>query len=52
MRDVEKVFFNLDDLDVTFSKFYATLDEYDPKAFIKDNLSFGCSVKTLLDILS
>ena len=47
-----EVFFNLDDLDVTFSKFYATLDEYDPKAFIKDNLSFGCSVKTLLDILS
>ena len=47
-----EVFFNLDDLNVTFSKFYATLDEYDPKAFIKDNLSFGCSVKTLLDILS
>ena len=46
-----EVFFNIDDLDVTFSKFYATLDEYDPKAFIKDNLSFECSVKTLLDIL-
>ena len=46
-----EVFFNIDELDVTFSKFYATLDEYDPKAFIKDNLSFECSVKTLLDIL-
>ena len=46
-----EVFFNIDDLDVTFSKFYATLDQYDPKAFIKDNLSFECSVKTLLDIL-
>ena len=46
-----EVFFYIDDLEVTFSKFYATLDEYDPKAFIKDNLSFECSVKTLLDIL-
>jgi len=46
-----EVFFNIDDLEVTFSKFYATLDQYDPKAFIKDNLSFECSVKTLLDIL-
>jgi len=46
-----EVFFNIDELDVTFSKFYATLDQYDPKAFIKDNLSFECSVKTLLDIL-
>ena len=46
-----EVFFNIDDLEVTFSKFYATLDQYDPKAFIKDTLSFECSVKTLLDIL-
>ena len=46
-----EVFFNIDDLEVTFSKFYATLDQYDPKAFIKDNSSFECSVKTLLDIL-
>ena len=46
-----EVFFNIDELDVTFSKFYAKLDEYNPKAFIKDNLSFECSVKTLLDIL-
>ena len=46
-----EVFFNIDELEVTFSKFYATLDKYDPKAFIKDNLSFECSVKTLLDIL-
>ena len=46
-----EVFFNIDDLEVTFSKFYDKLDQYDPKAFIKDNLSFECSVKTLLDIL-
>ena len=46
-----EVFFNIEDLEVTFSKFYAKLDEYNPKAFIKDNLSFECSVKTLLDIL-
>jgi hypothetical protein len=47
-----EVFFNIEELEVTFSKFYATLDKYDPKAFIKDNLSFECSVKTLLDILT
>ena len=46
-----EVFFNIGELDMTFSKFYAKLDEYDPKAFIKDNLSFECSIKTLLDIL-
>ena len=46
-----EVFFNIEDIEVTFSKFYATLDQYDPKAFIKDNLSFECSIKTLLDIL-
>jgi len=46
-----EVFFNIDDLEVTFSKFYATLEQYDPKAFIKSNLSFECSVKTLLNIL-
>ena len=46
-----EVFFNINELEVTFSKFYATLDQYDPKAFIKDNLSFECSVKILLDIL-
>jgi len=46
-----EVFFNIEDIEVTFSKFYATLDQYDPKAFVKDNLSFECSVKTLLDIL-
>ena len=47
-----EVFFNIDDLEVTFSKFYATLEEYEPKVFVKDNLSFECSVKILLDILS
>ena len=49
---VERLYDNIEDLEVTFSKFYATLDQYDPKAFIKDNLSFECSVKTLLDILT
>ena len=46
-----EVFFNIDELEETFSKFYATIDEYNPKAFIKDKLSFECSVKTLLNIL-
>ena len=46
-----EVFYDIKELPVTFNKFYANIDKYDPKAFIRDNLSFECSVKTLLDIL-
>ena len=44
-------FYSIADLDKTFDKFYATINDYDPKAFVKDNLSFEKSVKILLDIL-
>ena len=47
-----EVFFNIDDLEVTFSKFYATLDQYDPKAFIKDNLCFSKTAEQLMEIFN
>ena len=47
-----EVFFNIDDLEVTFSKFYATLDQYDPKSFIKDNLSFNKTTEQLMEIFN
>jgi len=47
-----EVFFNIDDLEVTFSKFYATLDQYDPKGFIEDKLSFKKTVEQLMEIFN
>ena len=47
-----EVFFNIDNLEVTFSKFYATLDQYDPKSFIRDNLSFSKTVEQLMEIFN
>jgi hypothetical protein len=44
-------FYTVDELEKTFDKFCARIDEYNPKAYVKDNLSFESSVKTLLDIL-
>ena len=44
-------FYSIDKLEETFDSFYARINEYDPKAYVKDNLSFESSVKTLLDIL-
>ena len=44
-------FYSIDKLEETFDNFYARINEYDPKAYVKDNLSFESSVKTLLDIL-
>ena len=47
-----EVFFNKDELEDTFSKFYATINEYDPKSFIKDNLSFSKTVEQLMEIFN
>ena len=44
-------FYSINKLEETFDNFYARINDYDPKAYIKDNLSFEMSVKTLLDIL-
>ena len=47
-----EVFFNKDELEETFSKFYATINEYDPKSFIRDNLSFSKTVEQLMEIFN
>ena len=44
-------FYSIDKLGETFDNFYARIDDYDPKAYVKEYLSFESSVKTLLDIL-
>ena len=47
-----EVFFSKDELEETFSKFYATINEYDPKSFIRDNLSFSKTVEQLMEIFN
>mgnify|MGYP001160135531 FL=1 len=47
-----EVFFNKDELEETFSKFYATINEYDPKGFIEDKLSFEKTVEQLMEIFN
>ena len=44
-------FYSINKLEETFDNFYARINDYDPKAYVKENLSFESSVKTLLDIL-
>ena len=44
-------FYSIDKLEETFDNFYARINDYDPKAYVKENLSFESTVKTLLDIL-
>ena len=43
-------FYNANELEETFDKFYARIDEYDPKQYVEDNLSYKRSVEILLDI--
>ena len=40
-------FVNADDMEVTFDNFYGRMDSYKPQNFVKDTLSYECSVKTL-----
>ena len=47
-----EVVFNKAELEETFSKFYATINEYDPKSFIRDNLSFSKTVEQLMEIFN
>jgi len=44
-------FYNVGEMGETFDKFYARINDYNPKEYVKENLSFESSVKTLLDIL-
>ena len=44
-------FFTVDEMGKTFDNFYARINDYNPKDYVHDNLSFKSSVNTLLDIL-
>ena len=44
-------FFTVDEMGETFDNFYARINDYNPKDYVHDNLSFKSSVNTLLDIL-
>jgi len=44
-------FYVVDEMGKTFNKFYARINDYNPKEYVKEKLSFESSVKTLLDIL-
>ena len=44
-------FFTVDKMRETFDNFYARINNYNPKDYVHDNLSFKSSVNTLLDIL-
>jgi len=44
-------FFTVDEMGETFDNFHARINDYNPKDYVKENLSFKSSVKTLLDIL-
>lgn len=46
-----EVFYEYSDIESTFNEFYAKLEEYNPKKFIKDNLSFKKSLQKLITIL-
>lgn len=45
-------FFDFQELDLTFEKFYGNLDSYTPRQFVEENISFSRSVKTLLEIMN
>jgi len=44
-------FFTADEMGETFDNFYARINDYNPKDYVHDKLSFKSSVNTLLDIL-
>jgi len=46
-----QVFYEYSDIESTFNEFYAKLEEYNPREFIKDNLSFKKSLQALITIL-
>lgn len=47
-----KVFYTINDLDITFSEFYDRIDQYNPREYVEKNLSFKTSVKKLMEIIN
>lgn len=51
-KECGEVFYSRDDIEVAFSKFYAKIDQYNPRKYVEDNLSFKASVNKLLEIIN
>ena len=45
-------FFNEDEIGECFEKFYSRLNQYNPRKYIKENLSYKCSVNKLLELFN
>ena len=45
-------FYNINELEFTFDKFYGKIDMYNSGKFIKENLSYSVSIKNLLEIFN
>jgi len=50
--DCGKVFYDRDEMDIAFSEFYAKINQYNPRKYIEDNLSFKASVDKLMEIIN
>ena len=50
--DCGKVFYDRDQMDIAFLDFYAKIDQYNPRKYIEDNLSFKASVDKLMEIIN
>lgn len=47
-----KVFYDRDDIEITFFEFCDKINEYSPRKYIEENLSFEKSVKKLMEIIN
>ena len=45
-------FFKYEDLEETFERFYSRIDEYNPRKYVEENLSYKASVDKLLEIFN
>ena len=45
-------FFNVDDMEETFERFYSRIDKYNPRKYVEENLSYKASVEKLLEIFN
>lgn len=45
-------FFKYEDLEKTFRRFYSRIDEYNPRKYVEENLSYKASVDKLLEIFN
>lgn len=45
-------FYKIQDLDKTFDEFYSKIEEYTPRSFVENNLSYKVSVNKLLEIFN